>query len=141
MARNGNADIVPRLTTLRVQAQRLAPPLVLVLLAGAAWVLRDVTRQYNYHEVIGHLRDIPAVALARAAVLTLASYGVLTLYDVLALAYVGRSLAYGRVTSRSTQAATASSASTSAGASRCACTRSVVRRGTRSGLPLRAMRG
>ncbi|ATB30089.1 bifunctional lysylphosphatidylglycerol flippase/synthetase MprF [Melittangium boletus] len=75
----------------------LAALLPLVLLGLAAWVLHRELRDFHWHDVTASLEALPASRLALAVLVTAANYALMSLYDVLALAYVGKSLPYPRV--------------------------------------------
>ncbi|MBS0375673.1 MAG: bifunctional lysylphosphatidylglycerol flippase/synthetase MprF [Proteobacteria bacterium] len=78
--------------------RRWVAPLVSVLVfVAVAAVLHHVLATYHLRDVLTELRGIPRGALALAALLTAASYALLTLYDALALRYVGRAVAYPRI--------------------------------------------
>ncbi len=66
----------------------------MVLFAVALAVLHRELAHLHLHEVITHLRSMPASVVAAAAGLTVVSYLVLTLYDVLSVRYVGAGLPY-----------------------------------------------
>ena len=75
----------------------LAPLLSVVAFALVAAVLHRVLEAHPLHEIVDDLRAIPADALALAALLTIASYALLTGYDMLALRYLDRRLPPRRV--------------------------------------------
>jgi phosphatidylglycerol lysyltransferase len=62
----------------------------LAVFAVALVVLNDALHEYNYREVVGALRAMPASTLVLALVLTAAGYLVLMGYDLLAFRYIGR---------------------------------------------------
>ncbi len=75
--------------------KRLAGPLaVLALCTLALAALHRELHTYHLHDIRQALREIPLQGLGLAALLTALSYWVMTGYDVLALWYVGRPLAY-----------------------------------------------
>lgn len=76
--------------------RRIAPLLVLALLAGALWLIHHKLRQVDWPSVRAALGSMPGGRIAAAFGLTAASYSLLTLYDALALSYLGRPLSYGR---------------------------------------------
>jgi phosphatidylglycerol lysyltransferase len=82
---------------------RAALPAViaLVLFLGALEVLRVELRSVTWHELVTNISGIPAWHLALAALLTGVNYAVLTGYDLLAFAYVGRRLPWTRVVAAS----------------------------------------
>lgn len=69
----------------------------LVLFLAALEVLRTELRAVTWHGLTTDLSDIPGWRLALAVVLTAVNYGVLTGYDFLAFAYLGRHLPWRRV--------------------------------------------
>jgi phosphatidylglycerol lysyltransferase len=69
----------------------------LVLFAGALVILHSHAQAYRPSEVRRALRTLQAWQPFAALGLAAASYLLLTLYDVLALRHVGRTLPYGRV--------------------------------------------
>ncbi len=87
--------MVPRL--------RAALPVVIgvVLLFAALAVLRSELRAITWHTLTADLVAIPAWRLWLAVVLTAVNYAVLTGYDFIALASVGKRLPWGRVVAAS----------------------------------------
>jgi phosphatidylglycerol lysyltransferase len=67
----------------------LLPGVSLLVFAGVAFALHRELEQF-------HLRAIPASAIGAATLCTAASYWLLGFYDVLALRYLGKPMAYGR---------------------------------------------
>ena len=82
----------------RSLAQRLAswlPPLIGVLLfALAIWVIHRELAAFRPGDLMAELASIPAGALALAVLAAAAGYGTLTLFDPLALHYLGKHLPY-----------------------------------------------
>src|SRR6202166_4262920 len=74
----------------------LLPGLSLLVFAGVAFALHRELEQFRLSNVLLHLRAIPASAIAAATLCTAASYWLLGFYDVLALRYLGKPMAYGR---------------------------------------------
>jgi phosphatidylglycerol lysyltransferase len=64
---------------------RLAPILILAVMAGACWLLYTQLKDYRWKDIRHAWRDLPAVALWQAFGLTLLSYVVLVGYDFLAV--------------------------------------------------------
>jgi phosphatidylglycerol lysyltransferase len=64
----------------------------IALFAGALWLVDRALGEYNWHDVTASLRLIDVKSLVFAFGLTIGSYLVLILYDVLALRYVNASL-------------------------------------------------
>jgi uncharacterized membrane protein YbhN (UPF0104 family) len=75
----------------------LGPAIVLSLLAGAFWILHHELRHDHYADLRQALAKIPRARLRLALALTILSYLMLTGYDALALRYIRRPLAYGRI--------------------------------------------
>ena len=70
--------------------RRNAPiALGIVLFAAALWAIDHVLGQYQWQDVLQNARAIPSASVFAALILTLLSYLLLTLYDLLALRYVG----------------------------------------------------
>ena len=69
----------------------------LLLFAAALVILHKHAQAYRPSEVRRALRTLPAWQPFAALGLTAASYLLLSLYDVLALRHIGRTLPYGRV--------------------------------------------
>jgi phosphatidylglycerol lysyltransferase len=67
-----------------------------VLFVCVLALLHRQLRAYQWHDIVGALRAVPASRFAVAVGLTAVSYLALTLYDVLALRWLGRSLPYRR---------------------------------------------
>jgi phosphatidylglycerol lysyltransferase len=74
----------------------LLPGVSLLVFAGVAFALHRELEQFRFSNVLAHMRAIPASALGAATVCTAASYWLLGFYDVLALRYLGKPMAYGR---------------------------------------------
>ena len=68
-----------------------------LLFAAALWILRDVLREYHYHEIVRELRSVSPFRLGASLVLVVLAYLALVGYDVVALRYIGRPLGFGRV--------------------------------------------
>ncbi len=75
---------------------RLAPFLGGALFLVALFVLRHALRKYSYHEIIAHIKNLPAHDVMTALLLTAAGYFVLTGYDTISIRYIRRTLAYRR---------------------------------------------
>jgi phosphatidylglycerol lysyltransferase len=77
---------------------RHLPALAGVALLGLAlWVIQRELAGLKVDDVLGALDDIPARRLWQAGIATIASYVVLTFYDLLGTRFVGHQLSYGRV--------------------------------------------
>jgi phosphatidylglycerol lysyltransferase len=70
----------------------LWPAIVLLLVAGAIYILHGELREYRYHDIMRELAAVPAARLGLAAFWTAVAYAILPGYDAVALAYVGRRL-------------------------------------------------
>lgn len=75
----------------------IGPFLVLLILAGALWLLHAELRQYNWNDVFGSLVAISRVNLGLAAALTVANYTILIGYDLLGLRYIRQQMSFYRV--------------------------------------------
>ena len=75
----------------------VVPALALVFGAIALTVLRAELRHYRYHDIVRSIASLPAHAVLKALGLTLLGYLSLTLYDLLALRYVGKPIPPWRV--------------------------------------------
>jgi len=73
------------------------PALIAAFLTLALWLLHHELAEFNYDDVRAHLASLTAAQLTLALGLTAASYLTLTLYDWLAIRYLGSDLSYGRV--------------------------------------------
>ncbi len=84
----------------RPLGQRLSrwlPHLIsLVLFAIAIWVIHRELAQYHMSDLRARLHEIPVRAIAGAILATATGYATLTLYDRLALLYLGERLPYRR---------------------------------------------
>jgi uncharacterized membrane protein YbhN (UPF0104 family) len=93
------ADANPRaelLATLRRGSRHLPAILGVLLLVGAIYVVQREFRHLNLRDVGRAMRQVPAHALAVAAIWNVAAYGVLTFYDRLATIYAGKRVSYAR---------------------------------------------
>lgn len=68
-----------------------------VLFAVALFSIQRELAQYRWHDFLAAVEALPATRVVLAVALTIASYLLLTLYDLLGLRYAGRTLPYGRV--------------------------------------------
>ena len=71
----------------------LGPLLAVCLFVSALWMIHRALEEYHYGEIVRTLKALPAARLSSAALLTFASYFLMTGYDLLALRYVGARLA------------------------------------------------
>jgi phosphatidylglycerol lysyltransferase len=73
------------------------PILGLLIFSLAIWVLHRELAAYRFQDIIQQVHAIPAGRAAMALLLTAAAYGVMTLYDLLALRYLKQSLSYAKI--------------------------------------------
>lgn len=69
----------------------LLPAFVVLAVVGIGWLLHHELQQYDYAAVMASLREVPARQIGLALAFTVISYGLLTIYDVIALRQIGRS--------------------------------------------------
>jgi phosphatidylglycerol lysyltransferase len=74
------------------------PLLGAILFCTALGVLHHELAVHHLKDIFAQMRSLPPGRVATAVLLAACGYGVLTLYDQLALRYLGRSLARGKVT-------------------------------------------
>ncbi len=80
-------------TALRFRLRHAAgAALGLVVVAAAAFAVREAMREYHYEDLRASLSGLPPARVALCLLLSAASYAVLTLYDYLAGIYVGSTL-------------------------------------------------
>ena len=73
-------------------------PLFGTLLFGVViWVLHHELAAYRFKDIVHQIRAIPGSCVAVALLLTVAGYGVMTLYDLLALRYLNQMLGYAKI--------------------------------------------
>ncbi|GAA0240946.1 bifunctional lysylphosphatidylglycerol flippase/synthetase MprF [Rhodanobacter caeni] len=78
--------------------RRLGGPLLsITMLCLALWALHLLAHEANYHQVRSYVHHLSHGRLLSAALLTVAGYGVMTLYDRFALASIGKSLPWRKV--------------------------------------------
>ncbi len=88
----------PMVTVIRERLRTALPAFIgLVLFFAALEVLRTELRAVTWHGLTTDLSNIPAWHLVFAVLLTAVNYGVLTGYDFLAFAYLGKRLPARRV--------------------------------------------
>src|SRR5688572_10853423 len=82
---------------------RRSLPLVLgaAALGGALYLIHKELARYDFHTLVSAAKSIPSERIAAAVALTVASYLLLTLYDVLALRHVDHPLSYARTAATS----------------------------------------
>jgi phosphatidylglycerol lysyltransferase len=83
-------------STLAERLRWLRPLAALGVFGIAALVLHQELARFHLREVLANLAAIPRGAIGIALLLTCVSYWLLGFYDVLALRYVDKSIAYGR---------------------------------------------
>jgi phosphatidylglycerol lysyltransferase len=74
----------------------LLPGVSLLIFIGVAFALHRQLSQFRLSTVLNHLRSIPKTTVLAAIFWTAISYWLLGFYDVLALRYLGKKVAYGR---------------------------------------------
>jgi phosphatidylglycerol lysyltransferase len=77
--------------------QRVSPLLGVLLFMAALWTIHHELQTYHYHEVIGHVSEIPLTQIAFALGLTALNYLTLTGYDTLAARYIRHTLPYQQI--------------------------------------------
>lgn len=73
------------------------PLLGLTLFILALWLLHRTLGQFHYHDIVARIHAVPAAKLVAALALTVCSYLALTVYDLLAVRYLKKNLATGKV--------------------------------------------
>ena len=73
----------------------------ITLFAVALGVVHHKLKQYHLHDILRQLHQVPLVALLLAGGLTAVNYLTLTLYDTMALRYLGRKITYLRTAAAS----------------------------------------
>jgi len=74
----------------------LRPACVVLVFAGALWLLYHELRRYRYEDILESFTQIPAAAIFLALALTALNYVILTGYEFIALRNVGQSPGLGR---------------------------------------------
>jgi phosphatidylglycerol lysyltransferase len=85
---------VARASGLPGLGQWLPHVLSLILFALAIWVIHNELAAYRPADLLAHLAAIPASSLALAVIAAALGYATLTLFDPLALQYLGKGLPY-----------------------------------------------
>ena len=67
------------------------------LIILALVLIYHILGKYQYHDIIQQMRQIPGGSLALSFALTVLSYLLFTVYDILALRYIGHPLAYRKI--------------------------------------------
>src|SRR5690242_7375506 len=75
----------------------VGPIAAMLVFAGVAWVLRKEMAHLHIRSVWTHLHEIPRQRIIAALCFTALSYWLLSTYEVLALRYLRRPIAYGRI--------------------------------------------
>jgi uncharacterized membrane protein YbhN (UPF0104 family) len=85
-------------TAMKASLKRiLGPGLSVVLFSAAVWLLHRQLQTYHFNDIMSSLQAIPISRIWKAFGLTLASYGVMTGYDALALRYIQHPLTYFKI--------------------------------------------
>jgi phosphatidylglycerol lysyltransferase len=71
--------------------------LVVLVFCAALWLLYRQLEKYSLQQILDSLQEIPRSAVVLAIALTVLNYGILVCYDLLAVRYVGESLALWKV--------------------------------------------
>ena len=77
--------------------QKLRPLLGLVLFVLAVFLIHNIIKKYHYHEIVQQLSQISPTCFFLSLALTILSYLLLTLYDLLALRYIKHPLTYRKI--------------------------------------------
>ena len=75
----------------------IGPVVGMVLFSLAIWVLHHELSAYHVKDILREFGLIPTGRVVAALLLTAAGYGMMTTYDLLALRYLKRSLAYVKI--------------------------------------------
>jgi phosphatidylglycerol lysyltransferase len=79
----------------------LGPLIVLLVFAGAIWLLHHELRHYHYRDIRQSLSQVPAAGVWLAVALTALNYVILVGYDLLAVRSVGHPLPLGKIATAS----------------------------------------
>jgi phosphatidylglycerol lysyltransferase len=79
----------------------IGPLVGLVLFSIALWVLHHALKDYHYHDIARHLRELPVLNLLIAFGLALLNYLVMSGYDLLGLRYIHYQLPYRKIATAS----------------------------------------
>jgi phosphatidylglycerol lysyltransferase len=82
---------------MRLWLLRILAILPFAALLGAAWIIHLFLADHGYAELTASIDAVSWTALALAAAFTVLSFGVLTLYDVMAARYAGAALPLSRI--------------------------------------------
>ncbi len=77
--------------------RKIRPFIGLALLVLALFLIRNILKEYHYHQIVKELFQIPIKRLLLSTVLTIVSYMLLILYDFMALRYVNHPLEYKKI--------------------------------------------
>ena len=72
--------------------QLLGPLTAIFLFSASLWILHHLLEEYRYPEIVAAVRALNTGQVVSAIALTVLSYLILSLYDLLAIRYVNRSL-------------------------------------------------
>ncbi len=75
----------------------MGPFLGAVLFSVAVWVLHRELAAYHFKDIVHQISLIPVSRVAVALLLTIVGYGIMTLYDLLALRYLKHMLEYAKI--------------------------------------------
>ncbi len=77
--------------------RKIRPFVGLALLVFALILIRDILKEYHYHQIVQELFKISAKKLLLSIFLTVVSYFLLIFYDFMALRYVNHPLSYRKI--------------------------------------------
>jgi phosphatidylglycerol lysyltransferase len=77
--------------------QALALPGILIVFLAALWILHRELGSFSFDDILQEFRDLPLSNSLMAVGVTVLSYLVLSLYDLMALHHIGQRLKYRRV--------------------------------------------
>ena len=77
--------------------RKIRPLIGLALLVFALFLIRNILKEYHYHQIVKDLFQIPVKKLFLSIFLTIVSYLLLIFYDFMALRYVNHPLSYKKI--------------------------------------------
>lgn len=80
-----------------IPLQALAPIIGVALFGVSVVILHHELRDYRYHDLLHEARRLSGATLGTALALTAASYFLLTVYDAIAIRYIGAALSYAKI--------------------------------------------
>lgn len=76
--------------------RRVSAALGIFIFVVAVYFIHRFSKQYSWDQIVSSLHGIPIQKIVLSVLATMASYAVLSLYDLLALRYVGQTLSWGK---------------------------------------------